>query len=120
SVHIRSISQQPIEFSQYVLAGTQLIITETILICLSVIAIILYNAKVFLLLSVVLLPAVIFLAWLTRQRIKAVRKNVKQSGEKALQYQKEALSSFVEANIYDKHDFFSNRFGKYQGRLNDF
>ncbi len=120
SVHIRSISQQPIEFSQYVLAGTQQIITESILICLSVIAIILYNAKVFLLLSMVLLPAVIFLAWLTRKRVKAVRKNVKQSGEKALQYQKEALSSYVEANIYDKHDFFVNRFGNYQGRLNDF
>jgi len=118
SVHIRSISQQPIEFSQYVLAGSQLIITESILVCLSVVAILIYNAKVFVLLSLVLLPAVFLLAWLTRKRLKSVRAHVKQSGEKALQYQKEALSSYVEANIYDKHDFFVNRFSNYQEKLN--
>jgi ABC-type multidrug transport system fused ATPase/permease subunit len=106
SVHIRSISQQPVEFSQYVLAGTQLMITESILVCLSVFAILLYNAKVFVMLLLVLLPAVILLAWLTRKKLKSVRNHVKQSGEKALQYQKEALSSYVEANIYDKYDFF--------------
>jgi ABC-type bacteriocin/lantibiotic exporter with double-glycine peptidase domain len=103
-----------------VLAGTQLIITESMLISMSVVAILLYNAKVFVLLLLVLLPAVIVLAWFTRKRIKSVRKHVKESGEKALQYLKEALSGFVETSIYGKNDFFVNRFSTYQGRLNGY
>jgi ABC-type multidrug transport system fused ATPase/permease subunit len=57
SVHIRKISQQPVEFSQYILAGFQQIISESILILFSAIAILLYNPKLFALLFVVMLPA---------------------------------------------------------------
>ena len=64
SVHIRKIIQQPTEFCHYILAGVQQIISEGILICLTIFAILIFNAKLFLLLFVVLLPAVIAIAYL--------------------------------------------------------
>ena len=43
SVQVRRISQQPIEFCHYVLAGVQLIITEGLLILLAIVAILFFN-----------------------------------------------------------------------------
>ena len=120
SVLIRRISQQPTEFCHYVLAGIQQIFTETILISLTILAILLFNAKLFLFLFIILLPAVIILSYLTKTRLKMVRTNIKSHGERALQYLQEALSGFVESNIYDKNDFFIERFVGYQKIQNKF
>jgi ABC-type multidrug transport system fused ATPase/permease subunit len=120
SVLIRKISQQPTEFCHYVLAGIQQIFTESILICLTILAILLFNAKLFLFLFIILLPAVIILSYITKSRLKTVRSNIKTNGERALQYLQEALSGFIESNIYDKNEFFIQRFVNYQQIQNKF
>jgi ABC-type multidrug transport system fused ATPase/permease subunit len=120
SVQIRKISQQPIEFAHYVLAGVQLIITESILVLLTVIAILFFNARLFLLLFILLLPAVIAMSFLIKKRLRTVRANVKAKGEKTLQYLHETLSGFVESNIYDRNDFFAQRYAGYQQSLNKY
>ena len=66
AVHIKKISQQPVEFGHYVLAGLQQIITQTILITCTVIAILVFNAKLFLLLLIILLPPLILIAFLIK------------------------------------------------------
>ena len=118
SVHIRKISQQPIEFCQYVLSGMQQIITEATLVLLTVGAIMLFNIKLFLLLSLLLLPAVFLLAGFSRWRLKSVRSNIKTSSEKSLQHLREALTGYVESNVYQKNLYFSQRFAGYQRTLN--
>jgi len=118
SVHIRKISQQPIEFCQYVLAGMQQVITEGILVLLTVAAIIVFNIKLFLLLSLLLLPAVFVLAGFSRRKLRSVRRDIKNSSEKSLQHLREALAGYVESNIYQKNVFFSQRFAGYQRTLN--
>jgi len=118
AVQVRKISQQPIEFAHYMLAGVQLIITESILVLLTVMAILFFNAKLFLLLFIILLPAVIAISFLIKKRLRAVRANVKTKGEKTLQYLHETLSGFVESNIYDRNDFFAHRYAGYQQSLN--
>jgi ABC-type multidrug transport system fused ATPase/permease subunit len=120
SVLIRKISQQPTEFCHYVLAGIQQIFTESILICLTILAILLFNAKLFLFLFIILLPAVIILSYVTKARLKTVRTNIKTNGERALQYLQEALSGFIESNIYNKNKFFIERFINYQRIQNKF
>jgi len=50
SVSIRKISYQPIEFSQYILAGMQQIIIESVLILIAITVIIFYDAKLFIVL----------------------------------------------------------------------
>jgi ABC-type multidrug transport system fused ATPase/permease subunit len=120
SVHIRKISQEPIEFSHYVLAGILQIMANTILIILTITAIILFKAKLFLLLFLILLPPVIVSFYFLRKRLRSVRTYTKSTGEKALQHLKEALSGFVESNIYDKNKFFIQRFAAYQKKLNTY
>jgi ABC-type multidrug transport system fused ATPase/permease subunit len=120
AVQIRKISQQPIEFCQYILAGSQQIITETVLILLALTAILLFNAKLFVLLFAILLPAILIMAAITKKRLKTVRKHVKITGENTLQYLQESLSGFVESNIYDRNYYFTFRYAKCQQNLNHY
>lgn len=118
SVQIRKISQQPIEFSQYVLSGMQQMVTEGMLVFLTAVAIMLFNIKLFLLLSLLLLPAVFLLAGFSRRRLRSVRSDIKTSNEKSLQHLREALAGYVESNVYQKNLYFSQRFASYQRTLN--
>ncbi|MBS1915493.1 MAG: ABC transporter ATP-binding protein [Bacteroidetes bacterium] len=118
SVHIRRISQEPVEFCQYILSGCQQILSESGLILLSITAMLLYNAKLFLLVFVLLMPAVIIASLIAKRKLQSTRHNVKSNSEKALQYLHESLSGYVESNIYDKHHFFSERYAEKQKILN--
>lgn len=118
AVFIRRISQQPIEFAHYILAGVQQIITETTLITLATATIMIYNAKLFLIVAVLLLPVTLLLWLYTRKKINATRSDIKARSADALQYLKEALAGYVESNIYDKNIFFTQRYAKSQQALN--
>ena len=118
SVLVRRISQQPIEFSQHVLAGLQQIITQIFLIVIMVIAILSFNVKLFLILLLLLIPPVITVAHLIKKRTASARKNVKHTGERSIQHLREALAGYVESNIYDKETFFIERYSSFQRQLN--
>jgi len=118
AVHIRSISQQPVEFAHYILSGVQQIITEIALILFATVTLLAYNAKLFLSVITLLLPVTILTWFYTRRKIQAKRSNVKQQNANTLQYLKEALAGFVESNIYDKNMFFTKRYAKSQQGLN--
>jgi ABC-type bacteriocin/lantibiotic exporter with double-glycine peptidase domain len=120
SVLIRKISQQPTEFCHYILAGFQQIISEGILIILTILTILFFNARLFLFLFLILLPAVIILSYFIKTRLRSVRAQIKTNGEKALQYLQEAVSGFIESNIYDKNRFFTDRYTGYQQIQNKF
>jgi ABC-type multidrug transport system fused ATPase/permease subunit len=118
SIHTRRISQQPIEFSHYILTNFQQIISQTVLIVFTVGAIMLYHPTLFVLLFVLLLPPVAVLGWFIKTRLKSIRGQIKTVSEKTLQHLNESLSGYVESNIYHKNDFFSRRFFSYQRQLN--
>lgn len=120
AVQIRSISQQPVEFAHYVLSGLLQMFTELVLIILAVIAILLFDARLFVLLLLLLLPAVVLISFFARRKLKQVKAHVRTSGEKAIQYLQEALTGYVESNIYDKKNFFTKRYADYQKILNDY
>ncbi|MGF7037276.1 ATP-binding cassette domain-containing protein [Mucilaginibacter lappiensis] len=119
SIHIRQISQQPIEFSHYILTNVQQVISQSILILFTVCAILIYQPVLFLLLLLLLLPPIIVLAYFIRRRSKQVRVHTKLASEKTIQHLQESLSGFVESNIYDKSDFLTNRYHNYQQQLNN-
>jgi ABC-type bacteriocin/lantibiotic exporter with double-glycine peptidase domain len=110
SAHIRRIGLQPFEFCQHMLAGIQQIITQLSLITIAIVAIILFNAKLFLLLLVILLPPVVLVFYLMKKRLTAARKNIQSSNQKSYQYLLDALKGYVEGNIYNRNDFFMQRF----------
>lgn len=120
SVHIRRISQQPIEFCHYVLAGLQQIVSQFVLILITVVAILAYDPILFPLLLAILTPPVVFIAFLMKKKLNTIRKTAKPVSEKTIQYLKEALSGFIESNMYDSKSFFANRYHSLQSRFNDF
>ncbi|SHN27990.1 ATP-binding cassette domain-containing protein [Mucilaginibacter sp. OK098] len=119
SVLVRRISQQPIEFSHYILTNFQQIVSQIILIFFTICAILFYHPSLFLLLFVLLLPPVVLLGWYIRKKLKDVRSQVKITSEKTLQHLHEALAGYVESNIYHKEGFFTDRYSGYQDQLNE-
>lgn len=120
SVSINRISNLPVQFAHYVLAGIQQLFTETTVTLIAVIAILIFQAKLFLLLLLVIVPPVLIAAFITRKKLKTARSEVKDNAEKTTQYLQEALYGYVESNIFGKKDFFSTRYSHHQKKLNDF
>ena len=69
SVHIRKIAFQPYEFGQYILTGFQQIITQGSLILFTIMAILVFNAKLFLLLLLILLPPALLVFYLIKKTV---------------------------------------------------
>lgn len=118
AVWIKKISQQPVEFSHYILAGLQQAITETALILFSITAILFFNAKIFLLLFLILIPAILILSLFMKARLRKTRQLIKAGGERSLRHLKEALNGYIESRLYNKNDFFLNRYSTHQQELN--
>jgi ABC-type multidrug transport system fused ATPase/permease subunit len=118
SVHIHKISQQPIEFSHYILTNFQQIVSQAVLVLFTVTAILFYHATLFVLLFLLLLPAVVLLAWILKKKLKHIRKNIKKTSEDTLKNLNEALAGYVESNIYGREDFFTSRYHRQQAQLN--
>jgi ABC-type bacteriocin/lantibiotic exporter with double-glycine peptidase domain len=118
AAHVLKIAQQPIEFCQFVLGGLQQSITEATLIGVTVVAVLLFNAQLFLLLLVLLLPPVIITGYLAKRRLHTARMYIKSSRDVMWQHLQESIASYVESNLYDKKDFFSGRYGVSQAILN--
>jgi len=110
SVQVRKIGFQPFEFCQYVLSGIQQVITQSCLILISVMAIVLFNAKLFLLLLCILLPPVIVVFYFIKKKLTTAKLEVRSSNERSFQYLMDALKGWVEGNIYNRNHFFLNRF----------
>ena len=120
SVHNRRIAQQPIEFSHYVLRGVQQIISQSILILLTIIPILIYNPVLFPILFLILTPPVLLIVLFMKRRLNAVRISGKATSEKSIQHLKEALSGFIESNIYNAKDFLTERYHRLQAKLNTY
>jgi ABC-type multidrug transport system fused ATPase/permease subunit len=120
AIHIRKINHQSIEFSHHILGGIQQIITQLVLIIFSITAILLFKARIFLLLLIILLPPVIAVFYLLKKKLSSAKIYMKKSSDKSLQHLQEALTGFVESNIYNKNNFFLQRYATYQEKFNNY
>ena len=89
AVHVLKIAQQPIEFGQFVLGGLQQSITEATLIGVTVVAVLLFNAQLFLLLLVLLLPPIVLTGYLAKRRLHTARMYIKSSRDVMWQHLQE-------------------------------
>ena len=110
SSFIRNIAFQPFEFCQYLLSGVQQIITQSFLIALTAAAIIFFNAKLFLLLLIILLPPVTVIFYFIKNRLDKTKKEIQVANERSFQFLLDALKGYVESNIYNRNEFFMQRF----------
>jgi ABC-type multidrug transport system fused ATPase/permease subunit len=119
SVLIRRISNQPIEFSNYILTNVQQIISQGILILVTVTGILFWRADLFVLLFLLLLPPVVLLANYIRFKLRSIRESNRLVTQKTIQHLKESLSGYIESNVYRKEDFFVKRYTNQQSLLNN-
>jgi len=120
SAYIRRISIQPFEFSQYLLSGIQQVITQLFLVGITVLAILLFNAKLFFFLLLALLPPVILVFYFIKKRLTIAKRQIQSTNESSYQYLLDALKGYVEANIYNRNAFFMNRFMKVRRKFSRF
>ena len=66
------------------------------------------------------MPPVILIALFMKRRLNSIRVSGKATSEKSIQHLKEALSGFIESNIYDGKNFFTNRYHRLQAKLNGY
>jgi ABC-type multidrug transport system fused ATPase/permease subunit len=114
----RAISFHPLEFSQHVLAPMQQAFTEAVLIVLAITAILIFNAQLFLVLLLILLPPVFLAAWLTKRKGLSARSYLKSSRTGMWRHLHESITGFVESNIYNRNQFFTARYAASQQLLN--
>ncbi len=120
SALIRRIALQPFEFAQHVLSGLQQIITQWVLVSLAVIAILLFNAKLFLLLLLILLPPVALVFGYIKKRTGITKKNIRDSNEESYRYLLDALKGYVESNLNQRNSFFLERFVRQRRRFSGY
>ena len=120
SVQTRTISQQPIEFCYYIVGGFQQIISQSTLIFIAICAILVFNPVLFLVLLGILAPPVILTGLLLRKKLNSVRKNAKTTGKKTIQHLHEAISAYIESNVFQRKDFFVHRYHRLQEQFNNF
>ena len=118
SVMNRRISQQPIEFCHYVLNGFQQIFSQTVLILITIIAVVIFNPLLLPLLILILVPPVSLISIFIKRKLHEGRLQGKRMSEKSLQHLQEALAGYVESNLNSKNEFFTNRYHRLQSRLN--
>jgi ABC-type bacteriocin/lantibiotic exporter with double-glycine peptidase domain len=119
SVFVRRVQQQPIEFCHHVLSGMQVVITQSVLVAFTVIAILIFNPALFFLLLLILLPPVIFVGMMIKKRMQHTRSLTQSSSEGSIRYLKEALAGFVESKMYGRQDFFRKRYISKQSVFNN-
>jgi ABC-type multidrug transport system fused ATPase/permease subunit len=118
SVYKRKIAQQPVEFAHYVLRAVQTTVSQAILLLLTITVLCMYDAALLVLLSAALLPPLLLVLYVTGKKETSITNNIKSFSERSIQYLNEALAGFVENKVYAKTVFFSNRYSKYQQKLN--
>jgi ABC-type bacteriocin/lantibiotic exporter with double-glycine peptidase domain len=80
------------------------------LITIAVTAIILFNAKLFLLLLAILVPPVIAIFYFIRKRLQKVKADLRSSSQSSHRHLMDTLKGYAESNVYDRHDFFTQRY----------
>jgi ABC-type multidrug transport system fused ATPase/permease subunit len=117
SVQIRKIGFQPFEFCQYIVSGIQQVVTQVFLITLSLLAIVLFNARLFIMLLLMLLPPVVVLFYFVKKKMSVAKLHIQSNNERSFQYLLDALKGYVEGNIYNKNHFFAQRFIDYRRKF---
>jgi len=119
SVLIRRISNQPIEFSNYILTNVQQLVSQSVLILITMTGVLVWHPTLFFLLLLLMLPPVVLLANFIRNKLKTIRNNNRAVSQKVIQHLKESLEGYIESNVYRKDDFFVSRYHEQQLQLNN-
>jgi ABC-type bacteriocin/lantibiotic exporter with double-glycine peptidase domain len=119
SEYARQIIHVPIEFSQHVVLGSMVILSETLLVILLSIAVFLYNAGIFLLIIGFFLPFIALTRFVSTRKLKVVKKTIHSLSNNNSKVLADILNGYVDAKIYRKEKYFIYRYNGMQEALNN-
>jgi ABC-type bacteriocin/lantibiotic exporter with double-glycine peptidase domain len=102
------------------LNGFQQIFSQTVLILITIFAVVIINPLLLPLLILILVPPVFLISIFIKRKLHEGRMQGKKMSEKSLQHLQEALAGYVESNLNSKNDFFTNRYHRFQSQLNHY
>jgi ABC-type multidrug transport system fused ATPase/permease subunit len=118
SLPTRNIIFIPTEFSIYVLLASITFLSEFVVFFLISLGIAIYNFPVFLMLALILGPALFLLYSLKRKKLGEIGQTSETLKPQSMKYVLQGIYAYVDAKIYDKESFFLKRFTNTQKRLN--
>lgn len=115
---LREIAFIPVEFSQHIILGSMIIISELMLVGLCAAAMAVIQFRIFILTVCTLLPFVA-VAWIVSVRyLRLTRRTIQQRSASNLRTLSDSLSAYQEVKLYHKEAFFSERYTDGQHELN--
>lgn len=115
---LRKIAFLPVEFSQHIILGSIIILSEFMIVALFAAGMAVVQFSVFMLTMCTLLPFVGF-AWMMSVRyLKITRRTIQQRSASNLRTLSDSLSAYQEAKLYHKEGFFIGRYTEGQHDLN--
>ncbi len=115
---LRDIAYVPVEFAQHIILGSMTVFSESMILVIFGIAIALFQPGVVVMLVCTLLPFAL-LAWhLSVRVLRRTKQTIQETSLVNLGKLSDALSGYQEATLYNKKQFFTDRYLLEQERLN--
>lgn len=118
SLPTRDIIFIPTEFSIYVLLAAITLLSECFIFLLICAGIAFYDPRVFLLLTVVLSPALFLLYRLKKGKLERIGKQSEELKPLSIKYLFQGIYAYIDAKLYAKERYFQQRFSSLQRELN--
>ncbi|MDD8017332.1 MAG: ABC transporter ATP-binding protein [Bacteroidota bacterium] len=115
---LREVTSVPIEFAHHILLGSLVIFSEVTILLLFTAGIAFFKFGMFLLLICTVLPFTIVVWSMSNRFLKETKKTIQQISPLSLHTLADAVSGYQEASLYNKEDFFVNRYYNQQSSLN--
>jgi len=118
SLPTRDIIFIPTEFSIYVLLAAITLFSEGFILLLICAGIALYDPRVFLLLTVLLSPALFLVYRFKRTRLERIGKQSEELKPLSVKYLFQGIYAYIDAKLYARERYFQQRFSSVQRELN--
>ncbi|MCK6619292.1 MAG: ABC transporter ATP-binding protein [Calditrichaceae bacterium] len=118
SLPTRDIIFIPTEFSIYVLLAAITLFSEGFILLLICAGIALYDPRVFLLLTVLLSPALFLVYRFKRTRLERIGRQSEELKPLSVKYLFQGIYAYIDAKLYARERYFQQRFSSVQRELN--
>lgn len=115
---LRDIAYVPTEFAQHIILGSMTVLSESMILVIFGAAIALFQPGIVVMLVCTLLPFALLAWYLSVRVLRRTKQTIQEASPLNLRKLSDALSGYQEATLYNKRQFFTDRYLLGQESLN--
>ncbi len=115
---LRDIAYVPVEFAHHIILGSMIVFSESMILVIFGAAIALFQPGVVVMLVCTLLPFALLASYLSVRILRRTKQTIQETSPVNLRKLSDALSGYQEATLYNKKQFFTDRYLLGQEKLN--